>query len=55
MFPALLRGPDAALHQLVAQLVAGHRQMETAQVDVRRAMLAIADSTASDWTPLTPG
>ena len=22
---------------------------------MRRAMLAIADSTASDWTPLTPG
>ena len=30
VFPALLRGPDAALHQLVAQLVAGHRQIETA-------------------------
>ena len=43
-----------ALDQLVAQLVAGHRQMETASVDVRRAMLAIADSTASDWTPFTP-
>ena len=48
VFPALLKGPQAALHQLVARLVAGHRQMETVWVDVRRALPAIADSTASD-------
>ena len=55
VFPPLLAGPDAALRALVERLMQDHRQMETAWVDVRRALLAIADSTASDWTPLTPG
>jgi len=30
VFPALLKWPDVALHQLVARLIAGHRQIETA-------------------------
>ena len=55
VFPALLRGPDTALHRLVERLVAEHRQMEARWVDVRRVLLAIADSTESGWTPLTPG
>ena len=55
VFPALLSGPDTALHALVVRLMADHRQMETAWVEVRRVLLSIADSTESLWTPLTPG
>ena len=54
VFPPLLAGPDAALRELVRRLMQDHRQMETAWVQARRALMAIADSPASGWTPLTP-
>ena len=54
VFPPLLAGPDAGLRALVQRLVQDHRQMETAWVQARRALMAIADSPASGWTPLTP-
>lgn len=53
VFPPLLAGPDAGLRALVQRLVQDHRQMETAWVQARRALMAIADSPASGWTPLT--
>ena len=54
VFPALLSGPDAALHALVARLIQNHRDMEVAWAEARRVLLAIADSPESGWTPLTP-
>ena len=53
VFPALLSGPDTALHALVARLIQNHRDMEVAWVEARRVLLAIADSLESSWTPLT--
>lgn len=53
VFPALLNGPDTALHALVARLIQNHRDMEVAWAQARRVLLAIADSLASSWTPLT--
>lgn len=55
VFPALLSGPDTALHALVARLIQNHRDMEVAWAQARRVLLAIADSLESSWTPLTPG
>ena len=55
VFPALLSGPDKALHALVARLLQNHRDMEVAWAQARRVLLAIADSLESSWTPLTPG
>ena len=55
MCPALLSGPDTALHALVARLIQNHRDMEVAWLPARRVLLAIADSLESSWTPLTPG
>ena len=54
VFPALLSGPDAALHALVARLLQDHRAMEVAWAEARRVLLAIADSPESGWTPLAP-
>lgn len=54
VFPALLSGPDAALRELVARLLQDHRRMELAWAEARRVLLAIADSSGADWTPLTP-
>ena len=54
VFPLLLAGPDAALRALVQRLMQDHRQMETAWVEARRTLMAIAESPASGWTPLTP-
>ena len=53
VFPALLSGPDKALHALVARLLQNHRDMEVAWAQARRVLLAIADSLESSWTPLT--
>ena len=53
VFPALLNGPDTALHALVARLIQNHRDMEVAWAQARRVLLAIADSLESSWTPLT--
>ena len=55
VFPALLSGPDAALHALVARLLQNHRDMEVAWAEARRVLLAVADSLESSWTPLTLG
>lgn len=54
VFPPLLAGPDAALRELVQRLMQDHRQMETAWGQARRTLMAIAESTESGWTPLTP-
>ena len=54
VFPPLLAGPDAGLRALAQRLTQDHRQMETAWVQARRTLAAIADSPASGWTPLTP-
>ena len=54
VFPALLNGPDTALHALVARLIQNHRDMEVAWTGARRVLLAVADSLESSWTPLTP-
>lgn len=54
VFPALLSGQDAALRELVARLLQDHRRMEVAWAEARRVLLAIADSLATGWTPLTP-
>lgn len=52
VFPALLAGPDAALHALVQRLLQDHRDMEAAWLPARSALQTIADSAAADWTPL---
>ena len=53
VFPLLLAGPDVALRALVQRLVQDHRQMEIAWTEARRTLLAVAESPASGWTPLT--
>ncbi|MDB5937856.1 MAG: hypothetical protein JWP77_220 [Polaromonas sp.] len=53
VFPPLLAGPDDSLRALVQRLMQDHRQMEAGWVQARRALQAVADSPASDWTPLT--
>lgn len=53
VFPALLAGPDAELHRLVARLVQDHRNMEAAWSEARCVLLAIASCTEADWRPLT--
>ena len=40
---------------LVARLIQDHRKMEVDWAEARRVLLAIADSPASGWTPLTVG
>ncbi|MEO7232196.1 MAG: hemerythrin domain-containing protein [Polaromonas sp.] len=54
VFPPLLAGPDVALRELVQRLMQDHRQMEMAWGQARRTLMAIAESTESGWTPLTP-
>jgi hemerythrin-like domain-containing protein len=54
VFPPLLAGADAVLRALVQRLVQDHRQMEVDWVEARRTLMAIAESTESGWTPLTP-
>lgn len=54
VFPPLLAGSDVALRALVQRLVRDHRQMEVDWTEARRTLMAIADSTESGWTPLTP-
>lgn len=54
VFPPLLAGSDVALRALVQRLVRDHRQMEVDWTEARRTLTAIADSTESGWTPLTP-
>lgn len=54
VFPPLLAGPDAALRTLVQRLMQDHRQMETAWVQARRSLQAVADAPAAGWLPLTP-
>lgn len=54
VFPPLLAGANAALRALVQRLMQEHRQMEVDWTEARRTLLAIADSTESGWTPLTP-
>ena len=53
VFPPLLAGPDAALRTLVQRLKQDHRQMEVGWIEARRTLQAVADSTASGWTPFT--
>lgn len=53
VFPPLLAGPDAALRALVERLAQDHRQMEVDWAEARRTLLAVADSPAAGWTPLT--
>lgn len=55
VFPPLLAGPDAGVRERVARLIQDHRQMEVDWAEARRVLLAIADSPASGWTPLTVG
>lgn len=55
VFPPLLAGPDADVRERVARLIQDHRQMEVDWAEARRVLLAIADSPASGWTPLTVG
>ena len=55
VFPPLLAGPDAGVRELVRRLIQDHRQMEVAWFEARCVLLAIADSSASGWTPLTAG
>lgn len=54
VFPPLLAGPDAALRALVERLMQDHRQMEVDWTEARRTLHAVAESTESGWTPLTP-
>lgn len=54
VFPPLLAGPDAALRELVQRLMQDHRQMETAWVDARCTLQAIAGSLDSACLTLTP-
>ena len=54
VFAPLLAGPDASLRELVQRLRQEHRQMETAWVEARRTLLAVAGSPESGWAPLTP-
>jgi hemerythrin-like domain-containing protein len=54
VFPVLLAGPDAGLRALVQRLMQDHRQMETAWVEARRTLQAVAESPEAGWTPLTP-
>ncbi len=54
VFPPLLAGANAALRALVQRLMQEHRQMEVDWAEARRTLMAIADSTESGWTPLTP-
>ena len=54
VFPPLVAGKNMALRELVWRLTQDHRQMETAWLEARRTLMAIADSPASGWTPLTP-
>lgn len=53
VFPPLLAGADAALRELAQRLIRDHRQMETAWREARRTLLAVADSPACGWTPLS--
>jgi hemerythrin-like domain-containing protein len=53
VFPPLRAGPDAALRALVERLVLDHRQMDVDWAEARRTLLAVADSPAVGWTPLT--
>lgn len=53
VFPPLLAGPDAALRALVQRLAQDHRKMEVDWAEARRTLLAVADSPATGWTPLT--
>lgn len=46
VFPALLAGPDTALHALVQRLLQDHRQMELSWQAARRVLSAIADTPA---------
>jgi hemerythrin-like domain-containing protein len=54
VFPPLLAGSDVALRALVQRLMQEHRQMEVDWAEARRTLMAIAESTESGWTPLTP-
>lgn len=55
VFPPLLAGADAALRELAQRLIQDHRQMETAWIQARSVLQAIADSSpAVGWSPLTP-
>ena len=54
VFPPLLAGADSALRELVQRLMQDHRQMESSWVGARCVLQAIADGSASGWTPLTP-
>ncbi|MBG6076699.1 hemerythrin domain-containing protein [Polaromonas sp. CG_9.11] len=54
VFPPLLAGPDAGLRKLVQRLVLDHRHMETAWLEARRTLQAIAVSPAFGGLPLTP-
>jgi len=54
VFPPLLAGPDTALRELVQRLTHDHRRMETAWLEARRTLLAIAESPESGWLPLAP-
>ena len=52
VFPPLLAGPDAGLRTLVQRLLQDHRDMEAAWPLARSVLHAIAESPATDWTPL---
>lgn len=53
VFPPLLAGPDSTLRELVLRLIQDHRQMETAWVEARRTLQAVADSAELGCTTLT--
>ena len=53
VFPALLAGPDTALHALVQRLLQDHRQMEQSWQAARRVLSAIAETSAEGSFILT--
>lgn len=53
VFPPLLAGADAALRELAQRLTQAHRQMEVAWTEARRTLLAVAESPACGWMPLS--
>ncbi|MCJ7799734.1 MAG: hemerythrin domain-containing protein [Polaromonas sp.] len=53
VFPPLLAGPNASLRALVQRLAQDHRRMELDWAEARRTLLAVADSPATGWKPLT--
>ena len=54
VFPPLLAGTDAALRELVQRLMQDHRRMETAWLEARCTLQAVADSLDAACLTLTP-